>query len=92
MSLDKLTVPVEEPDDNVKEDNVQDDYTCIEIETKPSGEDSGMESSEHSLMEAELLQERSEALIVMKIIRTVQKQLASLMDARILKSAEMILC
>lgn len=64
VSLDKLTVPVEEPDDNVKEDNVQDDYTCIEIETKPSGEDSGMESSEHSLMEAELLQERSEALIV----------------------------
>ena len=46
------------------DDNEQDDYTCIEVETKPSGEDSGMESSEHSLMEAELLQARSEALIL----------------------------
>lgn len=49
---------------SVVEDNEQDDYTCIEVETKPSGEDSGMESSEHSLMGADLLKERSEALIL----------------------------
>lgn len=49
---------------SVLEANVQDDYTCIEVETKPNGEDSGMESSGHSLMEAELLQEKSEALIL----------------------------
>lgn len=50
---------------SVSEESVQDDYTCIEEdEVKPGGEDSGMESSEHSLMEAELLQERSEALIL----------------------------
>ena len=49
---------------SVVEDNEQDDYTCIEVETKPSGEDSGMESSEHSLMGADLLKESSEALIL----------------------------
>lgn len=49
---------------SVVEDNGQDDYACIEVETKPSGEDSGMESSEHSLMGADLLKERSDALIL----------------------------
>ncbi|XP_078367513.1 uncharacterized protein LOC144651443 isoform X2 [Oculina patagonica] len=64
VSLDKLTLPLDETDDSVKE-SVQDDYTCIEEdEIRPSGEDSGMECSEHSLMEAELLQEKSEALIL----------------------------
>ena len=46
----------------ILEDNIQDEYTCIGDEVKPGGEDSGMESSEHSLMEAELLQERCDAL------------------------------
>ena len=54
---------------SVLEESAQDDYTCIEDDVKPSGEDidSGMESSGHSIMEAELLQERTEALILDEI-------------------------
>ena len=48
----------------VSEESSQDDYTHIEKEEKPSGEDSGMESSGHSLVEAELLEEKSRALIL----------------------------
>lgn len=63
VSLDRITIPVEEGDQQVK-DNDQDEYTYIGDGEKTGGEDSGMESSGHSLIEAELLQGRSDALIL----------------------------
>lgn len=46
------------------EENIQDDYTHISNEERPNEEDSGMESSGHSLVEAELLEEKTRASVL----------------------------
>ena len=48
------------------EESIQDDYTHISNEEKPNEEDSGMESSSsgHSLVEAELLEEKTYASVL----------------------------
>ena len=46
------------------EESIQDDYTHLSNEEKPNEEDSGMESSGHSLVEAELLENKSHASVL----------------------------
>ena len=46
------------------EESIQDDYTHILKEEKPNEEDSGMECSGHSLVEAELLEEKTCASVL----------------------------
>lgn len=67
VSLDKMSVPLDDDTDaTIKtEESIQDDYTHILKEGKTElGEDSGMESSGHSVVEADVLEEKSNTLVL----------------------------
>lgn len=64
VSLDKIRIPLcKEVTANAEaEENVQDDYTHITVSGDSNGDDSGMESSGHSIMEAEVFNENGGVL------------------------------